>query len=188
MFAVRANSIQHFLSLAQATSNILLGVTFIIMASTAVLQGGLCAHCNKHTTNVCTGGNWTPDSREVEAAKTYYCNGACQQEDWTTHKAACKAIQERIPLYRGGLTIQTLFYKFRERLFDQLIVKAERKGDVLYLHKESCNSILAPFASGLFADELERKAVLVHLACSDFTAYMYEVIKAMLKGNQEPMG
>jgi hypothetical protein len=156
------------------------------MSSTATLQSGLCAHCHKHTTNVCTGCNWTPDTLEEEASETYYCSSACQKGDWANHKAACKAIQECRSLYRAGFTIQTLFYKFRERLFDQHIVRVERKGDIMYLQEGYYTSLLLPFPTDLFADEEERNAVLAWLRCDETVGYMHEVIKTMLKVTCRP--
>ena len=147
-------------------------------------QSGLCARCHKDTKKFCARCKWTSDNFPgVEVTKTYYCHTACQKEDWINHRTVCKAIQERKSLYRIGLIVQNVFYKFRERVFDQLIVKVEREKDVTYLYEGLYSSTLVPFPSELFPDEQERNAVLVHLSCGDSVAYMHEILKTMLEGN-----
>ncbi len=155
------------------------------MSSTAASQSGLCARCHKDATKFCPRCKWTPDNFPgAEATKTYYCNSACQQEDWIDHKTVCKATQERKSLYRTGLIVQDVFYKFRERVFDKLIVKVERKEDVTYLYEGLYKSTLLPFPSELFPNEQERNAALVDLSCDDSVGYMREILETMLEGNQ----
>lgn len=151
-----------------------------------------CAACHEPAAKHCSGCNDTP----LEAEAIYYCSAACQKSDWAAHKALCKRLQTRKAFYRAGETLQLIFYRYREALFDKLVARFEHKGADLLIHEGVYSlalnehgvlfqpelGMLFPFPAHLLPSTHDKYAVLCHLACEDAAAWMHEVIKKMLKG------
>jgi len=100
----------------------------------------------------------------------------------------CKRLRARKSLYNAGTVLQELFYVYREKLFDKLIAKVEVKGRKLYVQEGlypkpiSSYDCVQTFPKGLFSNESDKRAVLVHLACSDAVCWMQEVVEDVLAG------
>lgn len=91
-------------------------------------------------------------------------------------------------LYRAGKILQDIFYSYREMVYDKYIVKIEEKNGTLYLREgqypdiKSALDVIFPFPKDLVTTEEDKKAVLVHLACSDAVAWMHDLVEYFLKG------
>lgn len=144
-----------------------------------------CLHCGEAATKICVACHEAPDDKGGQAEPTRYCSAGCQKEDWPKHKTGCKAAQNRKILCRAGDVAQTLFYMYREIVFDKSIVIAEKKGNEIILCKpyyDDTDECFFPFPNKFIPNEKDKKAVLTYLACGDAYAYMDVLLKMMLKG------
>jgi hypothetical protein len=102
---------------------------------------------------------------------TYYCTTDCQKTSWKNgHKGICKLLGATRTLYRAGSTLQQIFYKYREMVFDRRIVKIEEKNGKLYLHEQRPPQIdfemlrlldfLVPFPTHLCRTKQDRQGIL----------------------------
>lgn len=93
-------------------------------------------------------------------------------------------LKERKILYRGGDTLQKMFYLYRERVFDKKIAKIENRDGKLLIHDRDFNAeelskvatevdLIKPFPHEMCENEEDKQAVLVHLACTDAVAWMH---------------
>ena len=144
-----------------------------------------CAHCCKVATQICKGCAGAPDIGDGMSLKTFYCNTTCQKAHWSKHRPTCNRLSVRKKLYRAGGILQEIFYAYREITFDKMFRKIERQGKDLYMYEVEYDwQIPVPFPSALISSENERRAVLAYRSCDDALAYMYEIIKVLLKGEQ----
>jgi len=142
-----------------------------------------CAHCSKIAARACTGCKDSPN-----ANNTYYCNGACQTAGWKVHRNDCKRLQTRKALYQGGSLLQEVFYIYREKVFDKLVVRVEEKNGEVYTHEGIYNRPVSfvdyflPFPKDLVPKKEDRQGLLTYLACSDAVGWMHDMIKHVLAG------
>ncbi|KAF7870273.1 hypothetical protein EAF04_004021 [Stromatinia cepivora] len=94
---------------------------------------------------------------------------------------SCKAHQARKRLYRAGDTLQEIFYRYRQTMFDKKIVKVESKNGKLYIHEgdypdmTSNLDILHDFPDKLVQNKEDKQAILTYLAASDAVAEVQRV-------------
>jgi hypothetical protein len=146
-----------------------------------------CASCQERTRRFCTACVDAPSWGD-QTGKTYYCSKKCQKNDRTTHKPHCKRLQSRKILLRAGYTLQEIFYVYREKVFDRPISKVEVRDGKIYIHdgKYVKQKVVTtydwaqPFPSGLFSNDEDKRAALVHLGCQDSVAFMHDIIKHVL--------
>ncbi|KAL3419625.1 set domain-containing protein 5 [Phlyctema vagabunda] len=143
-----------------------------------------CASCKKPAGLICSGCKDIPGPAYD---KTCYCSIDCQKAHWHTHKRPCKGLRNRKALYRAGKILQEMFYMYRELLFDKSITKVTKEGDTIHVYEgqypvdiKSDMEAIFPFPSDVFTNDLDKKAILTHLACFDAVAWMHEPIKHML--------
>jgi hypothetical protein len=153
-----------------------------------------CAQCSEPATQVCIACKDAPDIGDNITEKAYYyCNRQCQVAHWSTHKSICKRLQTRKALYRAGSTLQKVFYMYREKCFDKLVARIERKNGKMYIHEGVYNyegmisemDFLETFPESLCESEEEKLALLSHIACSDAVAWLHELIKFMIGGQYQ---
>ena len=154
------------------------------MSSSNAPRGPICVYCRQDAKLVCNGCNEAPGIDGKVVAKMWYCGAVCQRSHWKTHKELCKPHQARKTLYRAGAMAQLAFYLYREKIFDRLIAKTEKKHNGLYLYEGYYGEtqFLVPFPKDLFPDENDKLAVLTYLSSTDAIAYMLEMIEWMVKG------
>ncbi|TVY60736.1 hypothetical protein LSUE1_G007922 [Lachnellula suecica] len=103
----------------------------------------------------------------------------------------------RKQLYRAGEILQELVYVHREKNFDMILTKVEKKpegGDTMYIHETdyakkrksgkitALGDLVYPFPSDLIPDLRDKQAVLAHLACDDAVGWMHDVVQYFLGG------
>ncbi|PVH78506.1 hypothetical protein DL98DRAFT_590250 [Cadophora sp. DSE1049] len=160
------------------------------MACTSSPPATTCAKCSRPTDRACFGCKDAPALHDG-VRSVFYCSSACQKAHWKVHKGDCKVMKERKILYRVGDTLQKMFYLYRERVFDKKIAKIEKKDGKLLIHDRDFNTeelskviteieMIKPVPHEMCENEEDKKAVLVHLACSDAVAWMHHSVKFML--------
>ena len=147
-----------------------------------------CSRCDKNATKHCPRCFEGIDRAGLET-KTCYCSAECQKADWASHKKECRHLQDRKQLYRAGETIQSAWYAYRQRLFDILIEKIEKRGEDIYIWEGQykLEQILAAFPAELFSDLKDKQGILTFLACSDGMAYMHDMMKRAIEGEPSPV-
>jgi hypothetical protein len=155
-----------------------------------------CARCGAESKRACKGCKDPPifPKCSIKSVCIYYCSPKCQEADWESHKRLCKNVQTRKYLCKSRVLLQEIFYIYREIVFDNLILKIEKRGDgKMYLHGgpyytslESQFDILAKFPSDLCENERDKQAILAYLACNEASAWMYEMIRYFLLGEYLP--
>ncbi|KAH6663159.1 hypothetical protein B0J14DRAFT_662149 [Halenospora varia] len=154
-----------------------------------------CEHCKAPTEapKICAGCNNVPAYGEAGAPpNTVYCSKACQTAHWETHKQICKTLNIRRIIFQAGATLQDVFYNYRFQVFDQKIVKIDRKHGKIYVQasksdfagrtRHSIFDCLHPFPTSLVQSKEEEKAILTSLAADDALCFMYEMIKYFFGG------
>lgn len=156
------------------------------MASQGPTPTSKCAKCKEQANKVCSGCKNTPKAtNQAEAAS--YCSSGCQRADWANHKQVCKRLQTRQHFYRVGSLLQQIFYIYREKTFDKVVTKIEKREDgniyVFYAGGGGANlPTLQPFPASVCEDIKDKQAILCHLACGDALAWMCEIVDYMLGG------
>lgn len=142
-----------------------------------------CAKCQKSASTRCQGclGGIDKDEQRID---TYYCGVECQKAHWPIHKSLCKHRKARKQLYRAGQLARDAFYAYRERTFDLLVKKVEKRGNKIHVWEGwyAPGQGFAKFPVAMVPDQADKKALLTHLACSDANAYMYNLIRESLEG------
>ncbi|TEY81985.1 hypothetical protein BOTCAL_0030g00460 [Botryotinia calthae] len=144
-----------------------------------------CAHCGAPAYMKCSGCS-SPLGEETVTI-TYYCDKKCQSEHRGLHKSACKAHQTKKLLYRAGETLQEIFYRYREVMFDIRVVKIEDRNGTLYVDEDypdaaSRLQILHEFPDSLVQNVGDKHALLARNACSEAIIWMQEVTGYFLTG------
>ncbi|KAH7317881.1 hypothetical protein BKA65DRAFT_570420 [Rhexocercosporidium sp. MPI-PUGE-AT-0058] len=148
-----------------------------------------CAHCSRATNRSCTGCKDSPVLRSGEVP-VFYCSKPCQVSHWRIHKRTCKSLQALKLLYRTADVLQEIFYIYREHVFDKNIAKIEQKDGKLYIHDKDLRADvktvqgetdrIVSFPHEMCNTDEDKKAVLVHLTCSDAIAWMHDLVKYLL--------
>ena len=177
------------------------------MSSEGAQTSEQCVYCHKDATRWCEGCNGAPGAQGGKAIQTRYCDKACQDADWATHKRFCKACRERKVLYRAGATLQLALYLFQEHFWYLPVERKELTDDTEYFHQKrdpdgsktlhvyyfrdvssEKNSLptrlLRPFPNAVFPDRREKEAILVYSSCSETLWCMHSMITYMIEGTQ----
>ncbi|EHL02285.1 hypothetical protein M7I_1628 [Glarea lozoyensis 74030] len=115
---------------------------------------------------------------------------ADRRDDWDEHKMDCKHakvknIQARF--FRAAIILENIWEAYREKLFDKLITKIEKKDGSLVLHENddrwfnSPYDMLEPFPFHLLPEPSDKLAVLNFMACGDTLAYLNDVVELLFR-------
>ncbi|KAE9362605.1 hypothetical protein N431DRAFT_358321 [Stipitochalara longipes BDJ] len=144
-----------------------------------------CVVCESPATQRCTACKDSPGSNSMIEG-VYYCTSECQKADWKNHKPTCFRLRARKSIYSAGFILQELFYVYKEKIFNKLIAKIETRDGKLYIHQGQYPKSLTgydcvqPFPKDLFQNNYDKRAILVHWACSDAVDWMQEVVEYVL--------
>ncbi|KAH6715763.1 hypothetical protein BKA61DRAFT_719791 [Leptodontidium sp. MPI-SDFR-AT-0119] len=149
-----------------------------------------CAHCSKFANRFCSRCKDAPILSDG-LRKAYYCSSACQRAHWETHKGDCTILKAGKTLYRAGDILQQLFYQYREKLFDRRLAKIENRCSKLYIYDRNFtdhelskplreDTITVSFPEMMYKTPEDKKAVLVHIACSDAIAFFHDLAGYLL--------
>ena len=143
----------------------------------------VCSRCGKEAASYCQACSGAIDE-DGAVLRIWYCGRACQKEDWAIHKPLCQRLKLRKQGYRAAHLAQTIFYHYRETMFDVLITKAEKKGEDLVLWEGNYGSrqLLAPFPNALFTSKEDKEAALTYLTCSDTLDHFHLLTRHLLEG------
>ncbi|EPE24783.1 HIT/MYND zinc finger-like protein [Glarea lozoyensis ATCC 20868] len=145
----------------------------------------VCVKCSTPASLTCSGCKSTTTD-----ANRRYCSAACQRDDWDEHKMDCKHakvknIQARF--FRAAIILENIWEAYREKLFDKLITKIEKKDGSLVLHENddrwfnSPYDMLEPFPFHLLPEPSDKLAVLNFMACGDTLAYLNDVVELLFR-------
>lgn len=146
----------------------------------------VCAQCGNPATQICSGCNETPGHEEH--GNTYYCSIACQKTARPDHEKLCLKLQQRRALYRAGDIAQSIFYAFREKVFDNQVVKIQHADKKMIVHLSlkwplgvnPFHIVFCPFPSSTTVAESDKNAVLAVHACDDALGYMHGTYQSLL--------
>lgn len=150
----------------------------------ATTEDAACAACGVASTTRCVGCIEGVD-QYGRPLPTYYCTKDCQQRHWPKHRKDCRIANARKVLYRGGELLKTVWLAFREEAFDLRLSRVQRQGDKLHIYegKYEDTEVLVRYPQHLVSDPVEKQALLSHRACSDSSAYTYELVQKVFEGN-----
>ena len=165
----------------------------------SINQGSqLCGHCKTEARWFCPSCVGAPGYEEDEPARTTYCNAACREADWESHKEQCSRRRARKILYRAGDTIKQVFHLFLKHQWWRQIYKVEREKDAVHQYEgepiERCDTLLLldspyvnsrfrrPFPAEMFSNEQEKESALAYLNCHYSILYMHGMVESMLEG------
>ena len=144
-----------------------------------------CIHCKTKAIFTCAGCLAASATTFGISVTTWYCGLNCQKADWNRHKETCKPSQARRSLYRAGKIVRRIFYMYREKVFDKLVLSAERSENHVrtairfaFDHSE----FFVPFPDQVCFDQADKQALLACWACADALAYMHGLVKSLLRG------
>jgi hypothetical protein len=140
-----------------------------------------CTVCGVPATKSCHACAGGIDAAGDLAAKTFYCSVECQTTHWASHKPICKQLRIRKQLYRAGMTLQGLFYAYRERAFDTPLRHIERFGNKIEIHGAVGQPASARWRN-VMGDLSTKKAVLSWLSSVDSVLYMGNIVKSTING------
>ncbi|KXT15752.1 hypothetical protein AC579_1519 [Pseudocercospora musae] len=115
-----------------------------------------------------------------------YCSTKCLSEDRDSHRGHCGQGNVLQSIYRAGDLLQSAFYLWRRLGFDVNVKDIRKSGEALTLKEEISlvphgQSILFDFPDHLVPEQNDKHKLLTFLACSDASAYMYELVKKALQ-------
>ncbi|KAK4501680.1 hypothetical protein PRZ48_007489 [Zasmidium cellare] len=113
---------------------------------------------------------------------TYYCDTRCRDRDRIPHQKNCNN-PVRKAIYRAGDLLQSIFYTFREALYDTSVAHVRRNGDVLRIHlnPNPAQVLLHRFPNHLNLSQSDKEQLLSVLSCTDSVAYTCDLSKRLLK-------
>jgi hypothetical protein len=147
-------------------------VSLLAMADTPHTK---CSHC------------FQPASLQCSACKTHvYCHSECQRRNWSTHKILCKKARLELAVCRAADIFASIYFAFREKIFDRVIVKIEGKPGGLRVWEDDTavkkSGWFAEFPDNLTEDPNVKAAVLFFQVCSEPYGYLKEVIDLLFEG------
>lgn len=144
-----------------------------------------CVHCKQKAILACSSCIAAPVALSGLSETTWYCGVNCQKADWNKHKDICKSNQARRSLYRAGDIVQHIFYMYREKVFDKLVLSVERSEEHINTairYASDQDDFFVPFPDQVCFDDLDKQALLACWACADAVAYMHGLVKSLLRG------
>lgn len=148
---------------------------------------GICARCQKPTTNRCTRCLEAPSYDEGISKSTFYCSQVCQKIDWGQHKSECRKLQARKTLGRVAVLLQAIIYRIRLHASPLRFKSARIEYSVIFLDGFQIDELdtqrqLKPFSICLQGNRSLFEPVLVYMGCMEAMMYLYSFAKELLIG------
>lgn len=148
---------------------------------------GSCVHCQKATTTNYGGCLRALVYEQGPAARIFYCSALSQKSDWDRHKTECKALQARKSLHRGGMVLQAVMSRIREKAYPLLVTAVREEDEKIILdgpevEEKNLPQPLQPFPAVLQDRSELLEAVLMHLSSVEAMAYLYTLTGELFDG------
>ena len=134
-----------------------------------------CQNCGEATTNTCT-----------RCGESNYCDGDCQNQDWSVHKDVCKDAQLGRALQRIAQILHEVHLTFRKNTWDTPIKQIVNGAQTLTVYDGDQMQNLTyftPFPNHLVQNDVHVKmALLTAWAYDEPYGFLHSLIVKLLQG------
>jgi hypothetical protein len=160
------------------------------MTTSEAQCGRVCANCGGESKHRCAGCEEGVD-RHGKHSPSFYCGKKCQQDHWyISHKANCKAANDRKQLYRAGVILQPVFETWRRLGWVENVQEVKWTGQdgrgklLVRVGDPEANQVYHAFPEEVLPDQRAKQALLAHKAGLSAVKIMSSMLGELLEGEK----